>query len=305
VRCDISSTNEKLGHITLALPLFSQHPWHTATAAEVIFVPTLVDYITINVCDGKGRTLEDYANNIVAAILSFGQYMYPTKRHVLIANNFKSRKLYKVLQEKLPRLVVAKMEGTSDDCSFGLGYVTNYAVFAPARFAHQHTTVIIPNRRSPMFKISITGDYKEEDDRFGDRQLLFESARTDIFPWPVFIPTGIHTRQTHKADEKAVLRKIPTCTDVDVLLPLEKMASETISNTNASFDRCGFTQRISRHDSQAIRELSEFELVLRGDTPGGDRWMNAMAAPNAPILIAVGDSAADALDWLPFQRIID
>jgi len=53
-----------------------------------------------------------------------------------------------------------------------------------------------------------------------------------------------------------------------------------------------------------VRELSEFEIVLRGDTPGGDRWMNAIAAPVPPILIAVGDSVADALGWLPFQAII-
>jgi hypothetical protein len=298
--CDLSQTSQKHGHTTLALPLFSQHPWHTdATAAEVIFIPTLVDYITRNQCPGgKGHTTTDYVLNIVASIMAFGQY--PTKRHVLIANDFTSHAFYKELQKRLPRLIVAKMEGPSDDCSFGLGYVTNYAVFAPTRFDHEGNghPAIIPNRRSQVFKISITADYNEQSNNFGDRQRLFESPHTDLFPWPVYITTTMQTRQ-----DKNVLRKIPRCPDVDS--SFEKMSAETNPNATATFDRCGFAHRLSRHASQVIRELSEFELVLRGDTPGGDRWMNAMATPNAPILIAVGDSAADALDWLPFQKIID
>lgn len=88
--CDISHTHIKHGHIAFALPLLAQHPWHTTAAlAQVIFVPALLDFIGRNDCP-KGV---DYIKTIVEDIEGFGQY--PAKRHVVIANDWKSKVLLK------------------------------------------------------------------------------------------------------------------------------------------------------------------------------------------------------------------
>ena len=310
--CDVTHTNPKHGHITLALPLFSQHPWHTtASDAKVIFVPALIDYITRHDCpSGAGHSDADYVANIVKDIKAFGHY--PAKRHVLITNDFTSSTFRVALQKQLPRLIFATMEGAPTDCTFGLGYVTNYATYAPVRFAHEGNghPALIPTKRPPKFKLIVLAQYKDTYEfkkaqrhptySFQDRASLFESNRANTFPWPVFIATPI-------ADKPYPGKAIPRCREIpfnEIMIPTSDTVTGGRNTTAYAFDRCSTKKRYSRPESQHLRELSEFEVLLRGDTAGGDRWMNAMASPNAPIMIAVGDSALDALGWLPFQKII-
>ena len=53
----------------------------------------------------------------------------------------------------------------------------------------------------------------------------------------------------------------------------------------------------SRIETQRALEKSNFTLLLRGDTPGGDRWFQAMTA--GTVLIQVIESEK-TWDWLPF-----
>jgi hypothetical protein len=65
-------------------------------------------------------------------------------------------------------------------------------------------------------------------------------------------------------------------------------------------DRC--VASVEYTFSQKIREKSNFSLVLRGDTPGSDRWQNSMAAGAIPV--GVGANRQEILGWLPFQSMI-
>ena len=68
------------------------------------------------------------------------QPQWPRERHFVVANDWKSKEASHYLQQLLPGVILAAMEGVDqksqkpEDCSFGLGYTTNYAVFSPARF---------------------------------------------------------------------------------------------------------------------------------------------------------------------------
>lgn len=68
----------------------------------------------------------------------------------------------------------------------------------------------------------------------------------------------------------------------------------------ADYDRC-LLPSLDRVTCQKTQELANYSLVLRGDTLGSDRWINAMTAGTA--LISVVKQEAD-LDWLPFPDII-
>ena len=169
--CDVTHAERKHGHITLALPRFAQHPWHTsANDATVILVPALIDYIThkyFGCQSGAGHSEANYLANIVQNINNFGHY--PAKRHVLITGSWTSASFRVALQEQMPRLIFAIMEETGDgtgklaegspvNCTFGLGYVTNYATYAPARFGagsgrKLDHPALIPTKRPQKFKL--------------------------------------------------------------------------------------------------------------------------------------------------------
>jgi hypothetical protein len=106
--------------------------------------------------------------------------------------------------------------------------------------------------------------------RLYDDRIALMTATGD-FNWPVFITSPQH--DTNKQKRRC---------------------------ENNEHDRC--VANIEYIQGQKIREHSNFSLGLRGDTPGSDRWQNAMAAGAIPV--GVGANRQEIFGWLPFQSIV-
>ena len=144
--CDATRVESpKHDHVILALEQFANHPWRTTAAeAEVFFIPVLIDYVTRGLCrkaHPRAKEFEDipntkYIQNMDSVIQQSGHY--PQKRHFVIANDFQSFGFTRELRRVFPEMIVATMENGPaakrwatlfSQCSFGIGYTTNYAIF--------------------------------------------------------------------------------------------------------------------------------------------------------------------------------
>jgi len=128
-------------HVLVPLPTAMRLPQAGRTddpaKAKLVVVPVFVDRASRGLCTGGRGAIDKIMQQMVDEIRRVG--LIQTHRHLLIANDFKSRntvRKWRKIDGKL--LVWAKMEnlafdhetknGRGDSCSFGIGYNTLYSL---------------------------------------------------------------------------------------------------------------------------------------------------------------------------------
>jgi len=277
----------KLNIFPFVVDALSKHKWRTtAENASVCFIPVAIDYIARGRCGDKEPAalnqggswkhtnpkrktvvsrLTPMVDNMTRAIASSG--LCVGKRLLYIAEDWVSAVAEKMVREKLPNAVMAKMEGPNGDCSFGVGYTTFYTIYSPVWFREKQNYPLLPNvgPRVEKYFIEFTGSV---DGRHGykDRAALFKSKGA--------IPGAFIT--TASSPQESTVRN---CSD-----------------WRTDHDRCSIM--VPQHTTQIVREQSTFSLTLRGDTIGSDRWQNAISAGSIPVYVG----SEEELSWLPFQQ---
>ncbi|UPR02059.1 hypothetical protein HOP50_08g53830 [Chloropicon primus] len=257
------------------------HPWrtHEPKLAELAVLPISFDLMANGRCVRRfgPETTALIVAEISAALNRSG--IFPKVRHLVIANDFKSKPFMKAIDPVLaPAGVWAGMEGRGE-CRTSLGYSTVNSVYLSMRDPNHFKGLpgmSIFSRPPAQRRYSITFVGQLDSRKaYQDRVALFQSNGS--------IPAAHMTTVIMNPLERKKDLHLRYCTSTE------------------DVDRCVLRKKTSRVETQRLMEQSNYTLCLRGDTLGSDRWVNGMAAGTA--LIAVVDEDKD-LDWLPFPDAV-
>ena len=277
--CDHSKqlTPKHDGHIH-AINAMKRHPWRVSNPHDAMLavLPISVDLYSRGGCPGLE---EDTILREVEGIIN-NSTIFPNIRHVFIGVDFWTKKLgigKNIMSLLEPSGIWVGMEDHWD-CKTSLPYSTNYASFTSMRDPNSWH---IPNPpvfgSDRIYSVNFVGQFDERPG-YQERVALFTSPKTQQIPSPFIIAPE---REQGLMEKGFKMRSCQSHQDTDICISQDNFPS--------------------RIDTQKALEKSNFTLLLRGDSFGGDRWSQAMTAGTALIQVLDGE---ETWDWLPFPCAI-
>ena len=262
-----------------ALQAMKRHPWRVSDPheAKLALLPISIDVYSRGGCPGlKEDTILEELKDVIEQ-----STIFPNIRHVFIGVDWMTKKLgKKILSLLKPAGIWAAMEDRGD-CQTSLPYDTNYANLMSMRAPnswHLPSPPVFGSER--IYTINFVGQFDERD-VYKERVALFTSSKSHNISKPFIVAP------TQEVDHGSMIKKG---------FPLRFCQSHL--DTDRCISKDDFPSRI---ETQSSLERSNFTLLLRGDTPGGDRWFQAMAAGTALIQVIESERT---WDWLPFPCAI-
>ena len=277
-RCDHSKrlTAKHDGYIH-AIQAMKRHPWRVSNPQEAMLaiLPISIDVYSRGGC--PGLTEDTILQELMGVIQN--STIFPKIRHVFIGVDFMTGELgRKILSLLEPAGIWAAREDRGD-CRTSLPSNTNYASYMSMRTPNSWYTPNPPvfgsNR---IYTVNFVGQFDERP-AYQERVALFTSSKYDHLPKPFIIASYQRQEKRHGS----MIQKG---------YPLR--FCQSYQDTDRCISQDDFPSRI---ETQRALEKSNFTLLLRGDSPGGDRWFQAMTA--GTVLIQVIESEK-TWDWLPF-----
>jgi hypothetical protein len=327
--CAHTIASPKHSHDVFAFDaMLKNHPWrvYDQKEAEIAILPVLLDQLSRGRCQ-TSVTTQVVLQEVQNALNAFD--LFPRLRHVILANDFKSarhsstKRLVRALQ---PSGIWIAMEGRSD-CQTSVGYLSNYALWNATQtnrtgtdptslesYRQNHVqTISKPNPTRPaserIYSIHMVGGF---DSRWAyrDRLLLFQSGGGSTLPANPYIIAKENKQHLNSLWWWQRRRPIRFCNTTIAQNIDDNHSPHPTTNNNyceipgGDYDRCIVDAKLSCPDrgvTQRAAEWSNFTLLLRGDTLGGDRLINAMAAGTALIFVVEDDRD---LEWMPFPQVV-
>ena len=252
-----------------------RHPWRVANQydAKIAFLPISIDIYSRGGCPGltESTILEELKSVI------YNSPIFPKIKHVYIGVDFKTEELSKkILSVLKPAGIWTAMEDRGD-CKTSLPYNTNYASFMSMRTPNSW---YLPNPpvfgSKRIYGINFVGQFDERRE-YQERVALFTSSKFQNLPNPFIVAPYQEVNHMSMIKKGFPLRFCKSILDTDRCI------------SNNSFP--------SRIETQKALEISNYSLVLRGDTFGGDRWFQAMSAGSVLIQLIEDEKS---WEWLPF-----
>ena len=125
-------TNPKFDTDLQLLLAFARHPWrvYNFTQAKVAIIPIPFNRLA------RGGCTEAYQKHIRNMKAVIGKQLYSKEvKHVVIANDWKTKYVREALRSVKPLLVAVKLHRARHKCTFGIGFSTAYANW---RLFHSH-----------------------------------------------------------------------------------------------------------------------------------------------------------------------
>ena len=276
--CDHSKllTPKHDGYI-YAIQAMKRHPWRTSNPYEAMLaiLPLSVDVHARGGCPGLNEyTILKELKEVLA-----NSTIFPVIRHVFIANDFKSKKFAATISSLLKPAGIWAATENRGDCKMSLPYTTNYASYMSMRAPNSyHMPSPAPFGSNRTYSVNMVGKFDERV-AYKERVALF-TCKGEIPN--SFIITSYKARKYDKMIKKGF--HLQFC--------------QSRNDTNRCISRDNFPSRL---DTQRAMEKSNYTLALRGDSPGGDRWFQAMVAGTALIQVLKSERT---WDWLPFPCAI-
>ena len=277
-KCDHSKIyNPKHDGYIHAMQAMKRHPWRTPypSEAKLAILPISIDVFARGGCPGlKPAAILEEVQSVIR-----NSTLFPKIRHVFIATDWKQMdgipgKIFEVLK---PAGIKVAMEGRGD-CQTSFPYNTNYAEFMSLRSPNGwRMPNPAPFGKNRIYSVNMVGTFVEKKGGFKERVALFTSNGS--LP-KSFIVSNLKLNGKQQIDMMKKGFRLRFC----------KQRNDT--------DRCLSQDDFpSREETQSVMEQSNYTLALRGDTPGSDRWSQAMVAGTALIHVISGDWQ---WNWLPF-----
>lgn len=279
-------SSNKHAHFAIALKQFESHSWRVfdPAQADVFFVPFSLDWLGRSLCDKRYEARVEHVVENLKTFLENSSW-FPTKRHFVIANDYKANSFIKVIRKTIPNLIVVNAEMSENaNCTVALGYTTYEAVYKFHKFERGGRDRLIELSLHEMnvgnmsifdtrnYSVSFLGQIDPRHPGYSDRNALFHDPTPFHRLHNVFITTSSKNTSQYN---------VPACVD-------------------GSHDRCAMS--VEMHHTARIMMSSNFSLCFRGDTVGADRNQNSMVYGAIPISVA--SDAYEAYGWMPFQSVI-
>ena len=280
--CDHSKLLEvKHDGYIYAIQAMKRHPWRVSDPhrAKLAILPISIDIFSRGGCPGlKEDTILGELKGVIQ-----NSSIFPNIRHVFIGVDFETASLSrKILSLLEPSGIWAAMEDRGD-CKTSLPYSTNYASYMSMRAPnswHLPNPLVFGSNR--IYAVNFVGQFDERSG-YKERVALFTSSRFHHLPKPFIVSSENGIWSHLKVRHGSMIKKG---------YPLRYCQSH--QDTDRCISQDDFPSRI---ESQRVLERSNFTLLLRGDTPGGDRWFQAMTAGTVLIQVIENEKKCD---WLPF-----
>eukprot|EP01040_Poterioochromonas_malhamensis_P002098 gene2098-2237_t len=328
-----ASFNDKHFDAVFFVDVLREHPWRVfdPKQADLVIVPALLDLLAEGKCESEHYNAKDFIEDIAKAIGDTG--VFPSKRHAVLAFDWKSSGLVADLRKHRPEVIMITFENFNDrDCHSAVGYGNNYDfralypfVNAPKNGQRLHHRFHLSRRghddllsNLPMHQFTANNFFNrtifvefsgQADSRpaYGDRFALLNSSINDRFVGSVFITTQ-SVPDGDFANKGKVLNVVPKHHHKGPKIKACGHQKDEISSfiknplpfEPTAYDRCYIS--FDRGLAQGIREASKFSLCFRGDTPGSDRWINAFLG--GTLIVTVAETVEEAVSWAPFQSVI-
>ena len=277
-KCDHSKLlNPKHDGFIYAIQAMKRHPWRTSNPQEAMlaFLPISIDVYSRGGCPGLKE--DDILQELTGVIKN--STIFPNIRHVFIAADFMSGKLGRKTLSLLEPAGIWVDREDRGDCKTSLPYTTNYASYMSMRDPNSWH---IPNPSAfgsnRIYTVNMVGQFDERP-AYKERAALFTSSGS--------VPNPFIIAPTQEKEHGTMIKKG---------FPLRFCQSH--NDTDRCISRDTFP---SRFDTQRAHEKSNYTLLLRGDSPGGDRWFQAIVAGTALIQVIENERM---WDWLPFPCAI-
>ena len=278
--CDHSKklTAKHDGYI-YAINAMKRHPWRVSNPHDAMLavLPISVDLYSRGGCPGLE---EDAILREVEGVIN-NSTIFPNIRHVFIGVDFLTKILGKNIMALLEPSGIWVAKEDHGDCKTSLPMNTNYASLMSMRHPnswHIPSPPVFGSDRT--YSVNFVGQF---DDRraYQDRVALFTSPKTQQIPSPFIIAPTQEKEHGSMIEKGFKMRSCQSHQDTDICISQDKFPS--------------------RSETQKALEKSNFTLLLRGDSFGGDRWFQAMTAGTALIQVLDGEKT---WDWLPFPCVI-
>ena len=262
-----------------AIQAMKRHPWRTSNPHEALLaiLPISVDVHARGGCPGLN---EDTILKELKQVLE-NSPIFPTIRHVFIAQDFKSNEFAQKILSLLNPAGIRAYHDKRSDCKTNLPYSTNYASYMSMRDPNSFR---MPNPApfgsSRIYSVNMVGQFDERV-AYKERVALFTSKGQHI---PHFFIITTYDKEM-KYDEM-------------ILKGFQLRSCQSHNDTDRCISPDSFP---SRMDTQEAMEKSNYTLALRGDYLGSDRWMQAMVAGTALIQVLESEKT---WEWFPFPCAI-
>lgn len=289
-KCNTASVITKHDHTVHAFSQLVTHPWRVSNPleAQLAILPINLDHLGAGACDAEVN-IDAVKNEVSTAVHQSG--IFPNVRHLFIQANWQSGGFLRPVVDALyPAGIVAEFENFSPRCAFSIGYTSQYATTTSVgRMGGNPSHLPNPSLSGVQRKYTfhMVGQVNAKGG-YSDRLALFRSKGELPSPYIVTEYVDIF----HNPGSKAHLRVSGV-----------RKCNATAAPGDNYFNRC-MTPYGDQDRSVTLHamERANFTLCLRGDTPGSDRWIQAMTAGTA--LVTVVDDQRSELKWLPYPHVI-
>lgn len=275
----------KHDHFDYAMSAMVRHPWrtHDPSQAVVAFVPVPFDAFSRQPGGTCGGKADAHIANMTAVVQKSG--LLSRLRHLVILNDFRSQQFLESVRNVFNGSgIVAHWEQQVTDCSYKLLPI-NQSCNCQFGLGYSSRTSAWNSLRSPEYKLGLLA---------APSRLAVERQ------YSVHMVGQVDLKYS---DRLAIMRSTGSLPGAFVACRYRHGARLGLRNCSGPTDRdrCIVPEGVPEYESLEAMLRSNYTLVLRGDTLGSNRWIDAMAAGTA--LISVCDSISD-LHWLPFASMV-